>query len=170
MLAYWKLVPALWRWWAPRGFSPRYCLWTSCLCQMPGYAGSPPSEPGSSGHFAFGPVEQKYLLEIKTKQHHRWRQVTGDFLLNLKDASEGPGAKVVQYGITINGFKGRSVLVHSLNASPQTAQLVLLALQNTHRSVYIQRESSPISLCVSLFYIRTYFSLLYNWKPAEQTH
>lgn len=44
----------------------------------------------------------------------------------LKDASKGPGAQMVQYGVTIDDFKGRSVLVHSIDAFSQTVQFVFL--------------------------------------------
>lgn len=49
-----------------------------------------------------------------------------DAVIYLKDTSKGPSAQVVEYGVTIDGFKGRPALVHGLNALSQTVHLVFL--------------------------------------------
>lgn len=175
----WNFVPALWWSWALRWFSPHYCLWTSCLCQTPGYAGSPPSEPGGSGHSAFAPAikiiiftgandtwceppdawghEEEEMTQTNSADCRRWY---------LKDAPKGPGAQMVQYGVTTDDLKGRPVLVHSLDALPQTVQFFILH-HKTHSTPFIYKIKNPPCHSTSFCFIYEHFFSFYSPKPAE---
>lgn len=166
-------MPVLWWSWALRWFSPRYCLWTSCLCQMPGCGGSPLSGPGGSGHSAFAPVieyihwnQWHFMWTTRSMRSLRNKMQTCS-LFYLKDAPKGPGAQMVQYWVTVDDFKGRSVLVHSLDALFQTVKLFFLHYKKHNTpSIFSQKITLRVNF---ILFINIYFNFAAQNQLNEQT-
>lgn len=108
----------------------------------------------------FRTCHPEYALERMTLQARGHADATHSSY--LKDASEGSGAQVVQYGVTADGFKGRSVLVHSLNALSKAVKLFFLRYE-TRNTLSICKVKN--SHCQSTLFSFHLFVFLFILQP-----